>query len=124
MAPRIRENEPTMRFSEQAVARRTISTVDAEANRRIGIGRTLPKLMAVAFSALLVAGCGLFGKDEAPPLPGQRVQVLSPDQSVQPDPSVATLRIALPRPATNSAWPQAGGVILITASGRVFLKSS
>lgn len=66
-------------------------------------------VVGLAAVALVLAACNPFKDDEAPPLPGTRVQILSPDQSVKADPALATVRVALPRPATNAAWPQAGG---------------
>jgi len=59
---------------------------------------------------LAVAGCsGWLGSVEAPPLPGQRISVLSLETSLQPDPRVADLAVRLPRPYVNPDWPQPGG---------------
>ena len=68
----------------------------------------------VAFAVLLpgvLAACGggLFGSTEAPPLPGERISILSLQQVLQPDPRIADLEVRLPRPQVNAAWPQAGG---------------
>lgn len=69
----------------------------------------------VAFAILLplvLAACGggsLFGSAEPPPLPGERISILSLQQVSQPDPRIADLEVRLPRPTINSNWPQAGG---------------
>ncbi|MBM3491364.1 MAG: pyrrolo-quinoline quinone [Alphaproteobacteria bacterium] len=66
---------------------------------------------------LLLAGLGgcsdllpdWLGQSEAPPLPGERISVLSLEQALEPDPRIADLEVRLPRPWRNEAWPQAGG---------------
>jgi len=65
-------------------------------------------LLATGLS-LVLAGCDWFGEAEAPPLPGERVPVLSFDTVLQPDSAVADQRVVLPRPYINPGWPQAGG---------------
>ncbi len=50
-----------------------------------------------------------FKEKAGPPLPGKREAVLPPERLIQADPRIANVRIALPRPATNAAWPQSGG---------------
>jgi outer membrane protein assembly factor BamB len=57
---------------------------------------------------LLVAGCDWFG-DTKVPLPGERLSVLSLQRQLEPDPTLAQLEVALPRPVENSDWPEAGG---------------
>lgn len=60
---------------------------------------------------LLVSGCSnWFGETEDPPLPGERISVLSQDRSLKADPRVADLQVRLPRPRPNAEWPQAGGL--------------
>jgi outer membrane protein assembly factor BamB len=78
-------------------------------------------LLLMAGLALFVSGCGgigdtasdwadsIFGRDEKPPLPGKRIDVLEADKQVQPDPTLRTQAVKLPRPAPNSEWPDAGG---------------
>lgn len=65
----------------------------------------------VAFCILMaVSGCSQwFGTPEKPPLPGERIAVLSLAETLKPDARVADLQIRLPRPHTNGDWPQAGG---------------
>ena len=69
--------------------------------------------MVAALLAALLSGCGLlpdwFGRQETPPLPGQRISVLSLQKTLEPDPSIADLQVRLPRPRVNPEWPQAGG---------------
>jgi outer membrane protein assembly factor BamB len=67
--------------------------------------------VCVLVSALpLLAACeGFFGEPEDPPLPGERVSVLRLDRTLVADPSISDLRVRLPRPYENAAWPQAGG---------------
>ncbi|MGE4011258.1 MAG: PQQ-binding-like beta-propeller repeat protein, partial [Alphaproteobacteria bacterium] len=78
-------------------------------NFRSGI-RTLA-LSAVCGAAL--AGCstidGLFSEKKGPPLPGARVAVLLQDEGISPDRALAEVKIELPKPAANPAWPQPGG---------------
>jgi outer membrane protein assembly factor BamB len=57
--------------------------------------------------AVTLAGCGSSGKDK---LPGERISVLTLEKPVEPDPALTSLEIALPRPAVNKDWAQAGGV--------------
>ena len=64
-------------------------------------------LTAAAGSAL--AGCGWFGDEEGTPLPGARVSVMVVDSDAEPDPRLADLRVELPAPYLNDAWPQGGG---------------
>jgi outer membrane protein assembly factor BamB len=57
----------------------------------------------------LLPGCGWFGEDEKPRLPGDRKPVLLLDEGVKADPSLANLEITLPEPERNTNWAQAGG---------------
>ena len=63
--------------------------------------------------ATLLGGCELpewLGEAEEPPLPGERISVLSLEQSLAPDPAIADLSVRLPRPWRNPGWPQNGGL--------------
>ncbi|MBV9572382.1 MAG: PQQ-binding-like beta-propeller repeat protein [Alphaproteobacteria bacterium] len=40
---------------------------------------------------------------------GQRISVLSEDESLKPDPDLASTKVVLPKPYRNPAWPQPGG---------------
>ncbi|MDP2700029.1 PQQ-like beta-propeller repeat protein [Thalassospira sp.] len=58
-----------------------------------------------------LSGCSSwFGEDEAPPLPGERLSVLSLESTLQPDPELADLDILLPEPEPMVDWPQNGGL--------------
>lgn len=39
----------------------------------------------------------------------ERIPVLTFEQAVEPDPALADIRVVLPRPYANIAWPQSGG---------------
>jgi outer membrane protein assembly factor BamB len=69
-----------------------------------------PRLLAVALTAVLTSGCGVwFGEKDDPPLPGQRLSVMAHSRGLGPDPAIQNRPIVLPRPVTNRDWPQAGG---------------
>jgi len=70
-----------------------------------------PLFAATAMIALLaLSGCGSWmGESEAPPLPGERISVLSFDQRLQADPALAATALNLPTPRTNDSWAFAGG---------------
>ncbi len=71
--------------------------------------RELRTVGSIFLIGSLLAGCGLFSKKDDPPLPGRRIAVLREDTTLRPDRRLASLRVKLPRPAVNRAWPQAGG---------------
>jgi outer membrane protein assembly factor BamB len=63
------------------------------------------------FASLLLlgmAGCELF-KDKKQLLPGERIPVLGLGSRFEPDPKLAEAAVALPPPAANPDWPEAGG---------------
>lgn len=65
--------------------------------------------MAIAI-AIGVGGCdSWFGDTGKPPIPGERIPVLSLEQTVNVDPRISDLRVTIPRPESNSSWPQPGG---------------
>jgi outer membrane protein assembly factor BamB len=72
-------------------------------------------LRLCAALALVVAlgGCdsikSLVSGSDKTPLPGQRVSVLNLEHSLRPDPQLNALKIEVPRPFDNTAWPDAGG---------------
>ena len=76
--------------------------------RGLGAATTVAWLLAT-----ILSGCGLLpdwlGDQEAPPLPGQRISVLSLQETLEPDPAIADLQVRLPPPRVNPDWPQAGG---------------
>ena len=64
-----------------------------------------------ALIALPLAGCGVLKGDGGPKTPtiGDRVSILSNDNSVKVDPITAEIAVVLPEPAVNAAWSQSGG---------------
>ncbi len=68
-------------------------------------------LLAVG-GTLLLAGCGSddwFGESEDPPLPGERIAVLTLERALEGDPEAAQRPMQLPAPTPNAEWAQAGG---------------
>ena len=63
---------------------------------------------ALLLAALCLAGCSWF-EDKKQPLPGERISVLTLDRQLAPDPALANIPIALPRPEVNKDWPEPGG---------------
>lgn len=57
-----------------------------------------------------LAGCSWFGDKEDPPLPGDRISILSLEQTLEADAGLADLEVRLPAPYENANWPQAGGI--------------
>lgn len=69
--------------------------------------------LALAMAAgLFLAGCDtikdLVGSDE-PPLQGRRLAVLPTPDVLRADTRISDVRVLLPRPAPNDAWPQHAG---------------
>ncbi len=64
-----------------------------------------------ALLALPLAGCGALKGDGGPKTPtvGNRVSILSNDNSIQVDPATAAIAVVLPDPVVNAAWAQSGG---------------
>ena len=60
-------------------------------------------------TALIATGCDAF-KSNKEKLPGERISVLALEKPIEPDPDLASLEVALPRPETNQNWPQPGGL--------------
>jgi len=69
------------------------------------------KFAGAALMALSLAGCGVFKGDGGPKTPtvGERVSILSNDNSVKVDPATASVAVVLPEPAVNANWAQSGG---------------
>lgn len=67
--------------------------------------------ITVALLALPLAGCGVFKGDGGPKTPtvGDRVSILSNDNSIKVDPATAGIAVVLPDPAVNADWAQSGG---------------
>lgn len=68
-------------------------------------------LAIISLGCLLLSGCSWFdlGDSGPEPLPGERLAVLNLKAAISADPSIADQKVALPAPAVNADWPQAGG---------------
>ncbi len=70
-------------------------------------------LALIGLAFLSLAGCeavgDIFSKNEDPPLPGERVSILSAETQIAPDPEVQDVSVILPKPYANADWPQPGG---------------
>src|SRR5512134_2658646 len=71
-------------------------------------GRRAASIFALSAMALL-AGCGWFGEDEKPPLPGDRVSALQLNRQLNVDPELAGTDVILSEPYPNQVWSQSGG---------------
>ncbi len=59
---------------------------------------------------LALGGCtDLFGESEAPPLPGERIPVLTQEETLVVSSDLRDVPVVLPRPYVNDNWPQVGG---------------
>ncbi len=71
---------------------------------------TLRTVSTLAVAVFALAACeNWFGESGDPPLPGERLPVLTFQSRLEPDPRIADLAVRLPRPTVNADWPQAGG---------------
>lgn len=68
-------------------------------------------VICAAMLALPLTGCGALKGNGGPKTPtvGQRVSILSNDNSIKVDPATAAIAVVLPDPAVNAAWAQSGG---------------
>ncbi len=82
---------------------------------RPGAGRRSGGLGAKAVLLLIAAGATFAGcshggsKEDKTRIPGERISVLSYEGRLSADPRIADLKVQLPKPYENPAWPQAGG---------------
>ncbi len=71
-------------------------------------------LLSASLLAVFLGGCDTvgdwFGKTPDPPLPGQRVSILTRERKVEPDARLADVAVTVPSPTVNAAWAQPGGV--------------
>jgi outer membrane protein assembly factor BamB len=73
------------------------------------------RLLALAAAGLLLPACSTleslnpFSEKKPPRLEGERKPVLVGEELVRPDTALGAKPVALPNPATNKEWPQAGG---------------
>jgi outer membrane protein assembly factor BamB len=69
------------------------------------------RVLVPVCACALLAGCAeWFEGPVQPPLPGERIPVLSLERKIDPDPRLADIKVALPRPEVNAEWPQPGGL--------------
>jgi len=70
-------------------------------------------LLSASLFAVFLGGCDTvtdwFGKTADPPLPGQRVAVLTRERKVEPDARLADVAVTVPQAVANAAWAQPGG---------------
>jgi len=79
----------------------------------------MKKTVLVALCATLLfalSGCGMFDfaddwftSTKKSKLKGERISVMSLDESLKPDPTLKDTPVTLPPPYKNDAWPQPGG---------------
>lgn len=74
---------------------------------------TLKKILPVLLVGVALTGCGvgdfLGGKEERPPLKGERIAVLDAQRNLRPDDNAKIGAFAMPDAWANESWPQAGG---------------
>ena len=73
--------------------------------------RSIKSILCVMGMSVAVSACsGWLGESEDPPLPGERLAVLSLESTVQPDVALSDQRVILPEPEPMVDWPQNGGL--------------
>lgn len=76
--------------------------------------RSLRPFAVLLLLLLMLAGCdwieSMLPSRKKPPLPGERIAVMMNEGDLEADPRVADLRVMLPKPYANVAWPESGGV--------------
>ncbi len=67
--------------------------------------------LVLMVAGLLAGACDtdIFAARKPPPLPGDRISIMSQQQSIEPDRGLADLAVRLPPATANIEWPQAGG---------------
>ena len=65
------------------------------------------KVFVLSF-ALLLSGCGLFGKEKLQ-IDGERIDVIKESSDLRPDYDLKQYKIRLPQPYENTRWAQNGG---------------
>jgi len=66
----------------------------------------------LALATATLSSCALpdwMGETQAPPLPGERISILTLEDNLKADPVIADLAVRLPRPYVNEDWPQSSG---------------
>lgn len=73
----------------------------------------LTRIAALAALSVTLVACDtindLISPSDDPPLPGERISVLSLEQRLEADPRIAGLQVILPAPYVNTDWAQPGG---------------
>ena len=68
------------------------------------------RTVLIALCVLALGGCSWFGDEKQKRLEGERIPILSLDEVPNPDPRIQDVRVRLPKPEPNNAWPQQGGM--------------
>jgi len=72
--------------------------------------RFVPRYAALVAALTSLGACDtFFGESEGPPLPGERISVMKLNRGLVADSAISDLRVRLPQPYENTAWPQSGG---------------
>jgi outer membrane protein assembly factor BamB len=78
--------------------------------------RSILRVGLVLVLAATLGGCEMFSfasdwftSTKKSKLKGERISVMSLDESLKPDPTLADIPVKLPPPYTNEEWPQPGG---------------
>lgn len=72
----------------------------------------LGRALTLTAMIVMVAGCGIVGgKKGGPktPVVGNRISILTSEQGVEVEPSLADVPVSLPAPTVNADWSQPGG---------------
>ena len=71
----------------------------------------MKRMILVLAAAATLGGCGAFSKDKknVTPTVGERISVLSREQTLEVDPALAGVAVTLPPATTNAEWAQPGG---------------
>ena len=67
---------------------------------------------ALVLGTALLSGCSVpdwMGETPDPPIPGERISILTLEDKLKADPVIADLAVRLPRPYVNEDWPQSNG---------------
>jgi len=69
------------------------------------------RIIEIVGALCLLGACSTwYGEDDDIPLPGERISVMTLESTLTPDPRLVDLAVRLPKPFSNTEWPQAGGV--------------
>lgn len=75
--------------------------------------RVATRFALAGCAVLALSACGVFGGGKNPksttPVLGNRTSILGTNQTVEVDPSIASVPVTLPPPVANSDWTQSGG---------------